>query len=365
MSDRVTVAGGPRRAGPRPPPGAAAPPPRPAAPPALLSPVHLAAEHTPAPACQPCGRPVYRGAMLVHPSTDRRYVIATDGQRLAVSTAGPSDAPTLLFVHGYPDNSAVWDAVADELSPDFRIARYDVRGAGRSTAPRDRSGYRIKQLADDLVTVADAVSPGRPVHLVGHDWGSVQSWHAVTAPQNAQRFASYTTISGPDLGHARDWLRTAPDGHDAVRRQLLRSSYIRFFTTPVLPELSWLTGVGELILAGVECRDGRSPAPARRLLRDQLNGLELYRANMGKGAGRPPKRGTDVPVLALAPAHDAFMIPEFQANAGRWASDFRLHALDGGHWSLRSRPRPVAERIRSFVSEIEARATGSENGTPQ
>ena len=44
-----------------------------------------------------------------------RYVTTTDGQRLAVYTHGVPDRPTLLLVHGYPDNATVWNALdADE-----------------------------------------------------------------------------------------------------------------------------------------------------------------------------------------------------------------------------------------------------------
>ncbi|WP_306366694.1 SDR family oxidoreductase [Nocardiopsis sp. CC223A] len=285
-----------------------------------------------------------------------QYVTATDGQRLAVRATGPADRPVLLLVHGYPDNASVWDALVEELAGEYRIAAYDVRGAGRSTAPDTRAGYRMDQLAADAVTVADAVSPGRPVHLVGHDWGSIQSWHAVTEPRYADRFASYTSISGPDLDHAGHWFRSAPDGLRAVLRQSVRSGYIGFFHTPLIPELAWLTGLGGLALAGMERVGGGPARPARRTTRDYVNGLALYRANMIPRLTRPAERRTAVPVQVLAPANDAFMVEQIQSNAGRWVDDLRFHRFQGGHWSLRSRPGAVADRLRSFVEEVESGA---------
>lgn len=56
---------------------------------------------------------------------------------------------------------------------------YDVRGAGASTAPRRILSYRLALLAEDLFAVADAVSPDRPVHVVAHDWGSIQAWERI------------------------------------------------------------------------------------------------------------------------------------------------------------------------------------------
>src|SRR3954449_2748026 len=111
--------------------------------------------------------------------------------RLAVEEQGPPHAPTVLLVHGYPDTHRVWDEVADALSGPFHVVRYDVRGAGASSAPRGRKAYRLEHLKDDLLAVADAVSPDAPVHLVGHDWGSIQSWEAVTEPGAEKRFASF------------------------------------------------------------------------------------------------------------------------------------------------------------------------------
>jgi NAD(P)-dependent dehydrogenase (short-subunit alcohol dehydrogenase family)/pimeloyl-ACP methyl ester carboxylesterase len=294
-------------------------------------------------------QPNVTGTTSVH-----RYVTASDGQRLAVRTAGTPDGPTLLLVHGYPDDSSVWDAFAAAFTSDHHVVAYDVRGAGRSTAPDDRSGYLMARLADDVVTVADAVSPDRPVHLVGHDWGAIQSWHAVTEPGYAHRFASYTAVSGPDLDHAGHWFRTRPDGVRATLRQAARSGYIGFFHLPVVPEAVWLTGIGGLAMSALERIGGGPHSPARRGVRDHLNGLELYRANAARHLLRPAERRTAVPVQVLAPTHDAFMIGQIQSNAARWADDLRFHRFHGGHWTLRSRPAAVAARVRAFVGEIES-----------
>src|SRR5262245_60883825 len=98
----------------------------------------------------------------------KSQVISTDGVRLRLHESGPAQAPTVLCVHGYPDDHTLWDDVAADLATRYRVVSYDVRGAGESDAPRRRSAYRLDQLAEDLVTVIDAVSPQRPVHLLAH-----------------------------------------------------------------------------------------------------------------------------------------------------------------------------------------------------
>src|ERR1051326_5334046 len=112
-------------------------------------------------------------------NTVRASSVLSDGVRLLVKEQGVVGRPVVVLLHGYPDNSTVWDRVAELLAERFHVVRYDVRGAGGSGAPGDRGGYRLDRLAADLAAVVRAVSPGRPVHLVAHDWGSIQGWHAV------------------------------------------------------------------------------------------------------------------------------------------------------------------------------------------
>src|SRR5689334_4453384 len=105
--------------------------------------------------------------------------ITSSDVQLHVRVQGDDRGPTVVLVHGFPDNQHVWDPVVAMLAPDHHVVTYDVRGAGGSTAPATRSGYRMSKLVGDLAAVIDHVRPdGGPVHLVGHDWGSIQSWAA-------------------------------------------------------------------------------------------------------------------------------------------------------------------------------------------
>ena len=148
---------------------------------------------------------------------------ASDGVELAVYERGDPARPTIVAVHGYPDDHAVWDGVADLLADRFHVVTYDVRGAGASGRPASTAGYRIAQLVDDLAVVLDAVGPEAPVHLLGHDWGSVQCWAALPDARLAGRIATYTSISGPALDYAAVWLRGLRDHPRAGLRQVAHS----------------------------------------------------------------------------------------------------------------------------------------------
>jgi pimeloyl-ACP methyl ester carboxylesterase len=273
-------------------------------------------------------------------------VTSTDGVRLAVQESGNPDGPVLVAVHGYPDNHAVWDGVAAELGDRFRVVTYDVRGAGASDQPRGRSAYRIAQLGDDLLAVLDAVSPDAPVHLLGHDWGSIQLWEPLSQDRFAGRVATFTSISGPSLDHAACWFRER--SHPlASLRQLVSSTYMVAFQLPVLPE-------AVLRRAPVERVAGRT---FERSEADRTNGINLYRANVVPRLLRPRPQRVTIPVLVLAPADDPYSRRETATQAPvPYVDDLTVEEIPGGHWVVAERPELVAERVRAFV---ESRAAGA------
>ncbi|PXY30951.1 short chain dehydrogenase [Prauserella muralis] len=277
---------------------------------------------------------------------------ATDGVRLAVRVRGPEAAPTVVCVHGYPDNASLWDGVAGLLAERFRVVTYDVRGAGASGKPGQRTAYRLDQLADDLATVVGAVQGEGRVHLLAHDWGAIQTWHAVTGEWLRGRVASFTSISGPDLDHAAHWFRAQLRGPTPRRLrhalgQLLHSTYIAFFQLPFVPELAWRTG---LLPRAIRRLD---PAEAAPELADGLHGLNLYRANMLPRLSRPQRRHTDVPVQVLAPLADPFVTTPLQTEIERWVPDLCVRPVAGSHWLPRADPGLVARATTELVDHVE------------
>jgi pimeloyl-ACP methyl ester carboxylesterase len=248
---------------------------------------------------------------------------------LAVRTWGARSAPPVVLVHGYPDRSEVWTPIAERLAARHRVIAYDVRGAGGSTAPRETAAYALAYLAGDLRAVVDATCD-RPVHLVGHDWGSIQAWEAVTDPALAERFASFTSISGPCLDHVGIWLREASLGERL--RQARRSWYIAALQLPGVPSLAWRAGIGRRIVPHARTRDG-------------VRGAALYRANVGERLRHPRERRTDVPVRLIVPTRDPYVSRPLVDQVARWAPRLERREIDAGHWVVRSHPDELAAWI--------------------
>ncbi len=274
--------------------------------------------------------------------------MTTDGLELAVYETGSPENPTIVCVHGYPDSHSVWDGVVAELGDRFHVVTYDVRGAGYSDAPDDRKGYRIDQLNADLASVIDALAPDKQVHLLAHDWGSIQSWGAVTDPAFEQRLASYTSISGPSLDMAGVWLRGLPKHPRASLRQLLHSYYVFAFQLPGLPERLVDVGLLDRILALDPSTNGQL-----RVRRDQANGIELYRANFLR-LGLPKPGRAVCPVQVLAPKDDSYVTVALQTQAPvPFVDELTTRVIPGGHWVVEQNPRLIAEYFLDWLRILE------------
>ncbi|MCR6484223.1 SDR family oxidoreductase [Amycolatopsis sp. OK19-0408] len=278
---------------------------------------------------------------------------ASDGVRLSVDVDGREDGPTVVLVHGYPDNRSMWAGVVAELRGEHRVVTYDVRGAGQSDKPPGRTSYRLDQLADDLRAVVDEVQPTGKVHLVAHDWGSIQTWHAVTGEGLRGRVASYTSLSGPSLDHAGAWFRAqltrpTPKRLKNALNQFLHSWYILAFQLPLIPDLLWRTGLLGKQIQRME------PDAAPPVKSDGLHGLELYRANMFTRLSRPAPRPADVPVQVLAPTGDAYVTTPLQTEVTRWVPDLRIRRIVGTHWVTRAKPAVVARAAAELIEYVES-----------
>jgi pimeloyl-ACP methyl ester carboxylesterase len=80
------------------------------------------------------------------------------------------EGPDLVLVHGLGGNLAGWHlTMVPELQQYYRVTTYDLRGHGRSDAPR--FGYATRDMAEDLRALMNALHVG-PARIVGHSWGA-------------------------------------------------------------------------------------------------------------------------------------------------------------------------------------------------
>ncbi len=162
-------------------------------------------------------------------------VTTSDGLTLIGDDHGPADGPVVLFLHGYPEDRQLWDLVVPKLARELRCVTIDIRGAGASDTPTAPAGWRMEQLLSDMDLMIDQL--GQSVHLVGHDWGSIQGWAYVLHPERRRRILSFTSMSGPPLHAVRPFIAreitSGVKGWIRLASQVSSSLYIAIFQLPV------------------------------------------------------------------------------------------------------------------------------------
>ncbi|MGW7595962.1 SDR family oxidoreductase, partial [Streptomyces rubiginosohelvolus] len=225
----------------------------------------------------------------------------------------------------------------------------------------------------DFLAVADAVSPDRPVHVVGHDWGSVQSWEFATVRRTEGRIASFTSMSGPSLDHFGHWIkrrvnRPTPRRVGQLLGQGAKSWYVYMLHTPVLPEMAWRGPLGRQwprILERLEkVPPGGYPTPS--LPNDAAHGAWLYRDNVRSRLRRPRTDAyAHVPVQLITPTGDVFLSEQLYDDLESWVPRLTRRSLPAKHWVPRTRPDQLASWVGEFVTAVEsARAGGAPVESP-
>lgn len=292
----------------------------------------------------------------------RRFVQSGD-VRLAVFAADTADDPTstrpkVLLVHGWPDSHHLWTHVAPILAGSCDVFAYDTRGYGESDRPDPVAAYDLDLLAGDLFAVADAVSPAVPVHVIGHDWGSIQSWEAVTTPGAEDRIASFVSVSGPNLDYADEWLKEQwrPPSFRKVRdytAQQLSLLYARFFKIPRVSDALVPAALSPERWTRFVARTERVPrsqivlGPSFR--RDTRSGLKYYRANLSRRRRTPNVRPTAIPVLELINTRDVALRPPLFVNTHRHVSQHSRRETPTGHWLPLAHPEYLAQTALEFL----------------
>ncbi|NLE78621.1 MAG: alpha/beta fold hydrolase [Rhodococcus sp.] len=285
------------------------------------------------------------------------HTVSNGAIDLAVFEGGNPHGPTVVMVHGWPDTHELWTGVSQHLDSAFRLISYDSRGAGASSVPASVEAYRLEALASDLGAVIDAVSPDAPVHVLAHDWGSVETWEAVCEPGAARRIASFTSVSGPNLDHLGSWMRRrfAERRIGAPLQQAAASAYTVAFQIPglaTLPLKLWFSKNWPRFLGFFDGLDPAAVRPAGTLADDMVNGLKRYRANIRPRLKAPRVRRTDVPVQLIVNKRDKAVRPVGYEDTEKWVSELRRSVLDAGHWSPISHPEDIARLTASFVTHL-------------
>ena len=107
------------------------------------------------------------------PAVDKSQHTVLD-RRMACVDTGPSEGPTVVFLHGNPTSSYLWRNVIPHVADCGRCVAPDLIGMGDSEKLEggDASRYDFETHRRFLDALLDVLDLGDRVVLVLHDWGS-------------------------------------------------------------------------------------------------------------------------------------------------------------------------------------------------
>jgi pimeloyl-ACP methyl ester carboxylesterase len=173
--------------------------------------------------------------MIVHYKTQ-----PVDDVEVFYREAGPTDAPVILLLHGYPTSSHMFRDLIPLLQNRFRLIAPDLPGFGQTKAPpRGQFAYTFDNLADVIDRFTQAVGLSRYAVYV-FDYGAPTGFRLASAHPDritaiiSQNGNAYEEGLGPMWAlFQRYWRDPTPENRDACRETLKPEITIGQYTAGV------------------------------------------------------------------------------------------------------------------------------------
>ena len=298
-------------------------------------------------------------------------VTLANGIELDVLDVGPRDAPTLIFLHGFPESHRTWRHQIAHLSGRFRCIAPDQRGYRGSSKPQDVASYTPDKLIGDIFQLALALGVVE-FTVVGHDWGGAIAWGVALLGQS-----SGTRGGATGVRVRRAVIMNAP--HPVTFQKLLyldahqraSSQYMRLFRDPASDALVREHGLAALLMKAFEGKLGSTPEPeeAAALMADwsqtdaAFGMLNWYRASpidvppmdaalaLPAGYAPPPLPPLTIPTLVIWALDDMALPPGNLDGLEALVTDLTVVKVpDCGHFVPWEAPGAVNAALDNFLA---------------
>jgi len=287
--------------------------------------------------------------------------IDTNGIRLHVILAGPTNGKPVVLLHGFPEFWYGWRHQIEPLAAaGYRVMVPDQRGYYLSDKLDGVKYYRIDLLSKDIIGLLDKLGH-QAAYVVGHDWGGMVAWQLAT--DYPQRLSKVVILNAPHPNAMGRALLRNPV-------QLIKSWYIDVFQIPWVAEHLFFRPFARLAI--------RTAKPGSFTAEDMLHYREAWsqpravhctinwyraafrefiRATAGRlahlkgplGLFRAPPIG--VPVLVLWGEEDIALTKWLARDSVARCTQGTLRFVpDASHWLQHDKPQEVTQAILDFLA---------------
>jgi pimeloyl-ACP methyl ester carboxylesterase len=282
-----------------------------------------------------------------HPSQVHYRTAEIQGVSLFYREAGPTDAPTVLLLHGFGASSHMFRDLIPVLAQRYHVIAPDLPAFGQTTV---QPGVKFNYSFDNLAKVIDAftVEKGLDSYAIYvFDYGAPVGWRLAVA--NPQKITAIVSQNGNayEEGLSEGWadMRKAWAAPTAENREALRR-----FNTPDMIKWQYTEGVKDTSLIAPESYQLASAAIARLGDEPQMDLLLDYGSNLKQYKElHAYLRQHQPPTLAIWGKNDPFFLPAGAEAYKRDNPKAEVRFVDSGHFAIETHGSEIAARMLEFL----------------
>jgi len=271
-----------------------------------------------------------------------------NGLNVFYREAGPSGAPKVLLMHGYPSASHMFRDLIPQLADRFHVIAPDMPSFGQSDMPaQDSFTYTFEAITDVIDSFTDVVGFDRYA-LYAFDYGAPVGFRlAVRRPERitaiiSQNGNAYTEGLSDGWNPIRAyWREPTQANRDAIRTLVQPETTVWQYTHGVA-DPSAVSPDGYTLDNYYLARPGADEIQLDLFL-DYASNVELY------PAFQEYFRTSRPPLLAIWGRNDPFFLPAGAEAFKRDIPEADVRLLDTGHFALETHSFEITAAIRGFL----------------
>jgi len=280
--------------------------------------------------------------------------------RIAYEDGGPASGPTVILLHGWPDDARTYDAIAPALQASgFHTVTPWLRGFGPTSflSPDTMRSGEMVAMAQDVLDLADLLK-FRTFAIVGHDWGARIAYVlAATEPKRVARICAMSVgwqpgeLVTPPLEQVQkywyQWFMATERGAETVRGD--RRAFARMQWETWAPQ-GWF-------------KDPEFETTAKSFENPDWPAITVHSYTVRWGGAKKDPRYRDldhramsaqtisVPTLMIQGGADGVTMPSTTEGKEKYfTGGYRRHVLNGvGHFPTREAPDAVNKLLIDFL----------------